>query len=273
MKHAIMVIGYGDSAEVLQKTIKILDDENIDFFIHWDKKYKLPSLISKNSQIKFLHNRIAVKWGSGTLIKATVNLLKEVNKSKKRYDYVHLISSNDMPLMTADYFKDYFKKDIYIGFSNERQENNRNRLKYFYPNNIDFRKHPRIIGLITLLNKILKVNRVKKINNIEKGPEWFSIKSKYINEILSYNLSIFYHSNCADELVLPTIFRRFNNSEYKDGLDDSSQAARYIDWNRGNPYTFSIKDVNELKAVKNTKYAFTRKINNELVITRVFDLQ
>ena len=44
MKHAILVIGYGNSAEILQKSIDILDSYNIDFFIHWDARYNLPQL-------------------------------------------------------------------------------------------------------------------------------------------------------------------------------------------------------------------------------------
>lgn len=38
MKHAIMVIGYGENAGVLQETINVLDDSDIDFYIHWDKR-------------------------------------------------------------------------------------------------------------------------------------------------------------------------------------------------------------------------------------------
>lgn len=40
-RHAIMVMGAGDSS-VLQRTITFLDDLDIDFFIHWDKKFDLP---------------------------------------------------------------------------------------------------------------------------------------------------------------------------------------------------------------------------------------
>ena len=36
MRHAIMVIGTGDNASILQKAINYLDDRDIDFFIHWD---------------------------------------------------------------------------------------------------------------------------------------------------------------------------------------------------------------------------------------------
>lgn len=46
MKHAVCVIGYGNQANILQKTINVLDDKDIDCFIHWDARYKIPSLQS-----------------------------------------------------------------------------------------------------------------------------------------------------------------------------------------------------------------------------------
>ena len=111
MKHAILVIGYGNHADILQQTLQVLNDGDIDFYIHWDKRYPLPSLNFKNSnrKIVLLKNRIAVKWGSYSQIKALLLLLNSFNYTD--YDYIHLISSNDLPLMTADYFKNYFSSD------------------------------------------------------------------------------------------------------------------------------------------------------------------
>lgn len=48
------------------------------------------------------------------------------------YDYVHLISSVDMPLMTKDYFLDYFDKDVYLGFSNVNKSIC-HRISWYYP--------------------------------------------------------------------------------------------------------------------------------------------
>ena len=38
MKQAILVMGHGEQSTILQKTIDILDDKDIDFFIHWDNQ-------------------------------------------------------------------------------------------------------------------------------------------------------------------------------------------------------------------------------------------
>lgn len=270
MKHAIMVIGYGKYANVLQKTINVLDDYDIDFFIHWDKRYKLPKLKSHKSKIFFINDRIAVKWGSATLVKATIKLMRTVDKREK-YDYVHLISSNDMPLMTVEYFKAFFVKNAYIGFADVKSKTLINRLRYYYPNDIDFRKHGRLAVIIMVLNRLIGINRLKGKNlKIEKGPEWFSCNEKYIKEILSEDLNVFFHAYCADELMVQTILSRFKPLNYKI-VDDCEQAARYIDWTRGGPYMFNENDVDELIEVVNTRYAFARKINNSNLIDLVFD--
>lgn len=270
MKHAIMVIGFGNDASVLQKTISILDDKDIDFFIHWDIRYKEPILNSKKSKIIFIKNRVKAKWGSYMLIKATLNLMKDVTKHKKKYDYVHLISCNDLPLMTASYFKNHFKREVYIGFQHPMTKKLIERINFYYPNNVDYRKHAMFRRLLILLNRLFRVNRLNDsdISELKKGSEWFSVKYKYILEILNSNkLNEFTYCLCGDEMFVQTILGRFDNSK----LDENQQSARYIDWNRGRPYVFNNKDVKELKNKKNTMYAFVRKVKNAEMADLIFD--
>lgn len=271
MKHAICVIGFGDNADVLQRTINILDNPNIDFFIHWDAKYKIPFLYSKLSTIYYIKKRISIKWGGQSLIQATLMLLKLV-QTHLSYDYVHLISCNDIPLMTKDYFINYFKNETYIGFDNQISKNElRKRIGFYYPGNIDFRRNKLIGNLEKIGNQILNINRLKYHPEIKfkKGPQWFSVKSKYISEILDFNNTIFMHGYCADEIFIQTILGRFEDKEIK-YKNDNCQAARYIDWKRGTPYVFTSKDVEELKNKVNTKYAFARKVYNPDIINAIF---
>lgn len=270
MRHAICVIGYGTQADVLQNTINILDNPDIDFFIHWDKRFKLPKLSSLNSNIYYLNNRIAVHWGSDSQIKATLLLLRRVKKSNT-YDYVHLISSADIPLMTSDYFKNYFKNDTYIGFDNKfTYKEAVSRIGYLYPD-IDFRKHKICTSVIQRCNKLLKINRIKNFKNIKKGPNWFSIKTKYIDEILNSNLNMFMHSYCADEIWVQTILEKFESKQINTE-SDNAQALRYIDWNRGTPYVFTRQDIDVLKSCINTNYAFARKIYDPGIARQIFDI-
>lgn len=271
MRHAVCVIGFGDHAYVLQKTINILDNKNIDFFVHWDARYKIPRLHSKLSEISYVKDRIPVKWGAQGQIQATLKLLKLVHKHSF-YDYVHLISCNDVPLMTSNYFIDYFTNEVYLGFNDHFSNDElKKRLGFYYPLNMDFKKHGITTKIEKLGNIIFKINRVKYYPEIrfKKGPQWFSIKSKYVSEILNFNNSIFMHGYCADELFVQTILGRFEAQEPKNN-NDNFQAARYIDWNRGTPYVFTSKDVDELRSKVNTQFAFARKVSDPSIVDAIF---
>ncbi len=269
-----MVIGTGNDSSILQKTISHLDDENIDFFIHWDAKFKKPLLKSNSSAIIFMKQQ-KVNWGGSSLVSTEYRLLKAVFEYHKEYDYVHLISSVDMPLMTKNYFKNYFSKDLYLGFLPDSLIDDRikNRLKYYWL--ADFINARSIFGklvtnLFEFLNKLLGVNRLKdKRISIGKGSEWFSMKYNFIPKVINYSdINIFKYSFCADELFLQTILNSYNPNI---NMEDNEMAGRYIDWKRGQPYTFTINDVEELKKLVDTKYAFARKIGDAKVIDKVFE--
>ncbi|MCR5524426.1 MAG: beta-1,6-N-acetylglucosaminyltransferase [Lactobacillus sp.] len=273
MRHAIMVIGTGNDASILQKTINHLDDENIDFFVHWDAKYKKPLLRSNISKIIFIE-RQKVNWGGDSQVFTEYRLLKAVFENQKEYDYVHLISSSDMPLMKKAYFKNYFSKDLYLGFLPDSLVDNRieDRLKYYWlADYINARsKFGKLVTeIFKSLNKLLRVNRLRdKKVKIGKGPNWFSMKYKLVPKVINYpNMNIFNYSFCADELYLQTILNSYNPNI---NIDDNEMAARYIDWKRGKPYTFTINDVEELKQLVNTKYAFARKISDFEIVDEVF---
>lgn len=273
MKHAICVVGYGNSSAVLQETINILDDSDIDFFIHWDKRYALPTLYSNNSNIYYINNRVAVKWGGQSQIIATIKLLECVQHTQI-YNYVHLISCNDIPLMTKEYFKSYFKDPVYLGYVDKYPYSDlKERIGFYYPGNVDFRKHHKLLKLIKLINQIFRVNRIKgKGTSFSKGVNWFSIQYQYINKILNFDNSVFMHGYCADELFIQTILNSFKNEQLSKDIDDNVQAARYIDWERGIPYIFTLDDILELSQKVNTKFAFARKVVDYKVPKKIFNI-
>lgn len=270
MRHAIMVIGSGNDASVLQKTIEYLDDKDIDFYIHWDKKFKRPKLKSSQSKIFFINSR-KVNWGSDSLVFVEHDLLREVFNNNRQYDYVHLISSSDIPLMTKKFFKNFFTRDLYLGFSPTDQTVYK-RLSYYYPTNfVDARSlHGKVIvKLFKIINHLFKVDRLSGKNiTINKGCQWFSIKYSYIKEILQFpDIDIFKNTFASDELYLQTVLDKYKTSESK---DDCKMAARYIDWNRGTPYVFGKDDIAELSRKVNTTFAFARKVFDPTIVDKIF---
>ena len=107
------------------------------------------------------------------------------------------------------------------------------------------------------------------------GWQWFSITKGFCEYALSERYNIkkrFDYTLCPDELVFTSLAY---NSQYKEKLasfgDLLNGSMRYIDWKRGRPYIFRVQDVPELAKKVNTKYAFARKVDNPLIITKVFN--
>lgn len=268
MKHAIAVLGSGNDASVLQALIKHFDDPEIDFFIHWDKKFNIPELKSRLSKIMFIPS-IKVYWGTDTLVRAEKNLMEAIF-NKGGYDYIHLISSSDIPLMTKSYFKQYFRNPLYVGYVKDPSAE-KYRLSYYFPfHNMNVRGKKIYIGTIKKINSILHINRLKnKKVNFQKGCEWFSIHSDFLPKLLNYpNMEIFNHTFLADETFVQTVLYKYKPQNIN--CDDNTMAARYIDWRRGKPYVFDNKDLSELKNVVNTKYAFARKVNDASLVNEIF---
>ena len=84
---------------------------------------------------------------------------------------------------------------------------------------------------------------------------------------------VFSYSLCADEVFLQTIIY---NSDLYDKLisyknDDNFAIKRYIDWKRGEPYTFKLEDFNELI---NSGCFFARKFSIKVdkeIIDKIYD--
>lgn len=123
----------------------------------------------------------------------------------------------------------------------------------------------------------MKINRVKKIKKeFRYGSNWFSITHNLANYVLEnedFIKKTFKYTSCCDEIFLQTIVY---NSKYFDNLylkQDNSYKAnqRYIDWTRGEPYTFKINDYDELiKSDMLFARKFSTKIDKEIV-DKIYD--
>lgn len=286
MKHAYLIIAHNDFY-ILEKLLLLIDDELNDIYIHIDKKVKnfdfdYYKKLIKKSNIYFT-KRIDVRWGSFSQIECELLLLKEATKNK--YSYYHLLSGVDLLLKPPKEIYDFFEKNkgsefIHFCYFHELDENILSRVKYY---NLFVRKirnskiYSKIWWRLLRLQKKLKINRLKNVKKeIRYGSNWFSITdnfAKYVLENEKFINKTFKHSSCADELFLQTICynSKYFNNLYKKEENSCEQNKRYVDWTRGEPYTYKINDFNELI---NSGMFFARKFSTEIdkqIIDKIYN--
>lgn len=288
MKHAYLIIAHNEPY-ILEKQLKLIDDERNDIYIHIDKKWKNFDFdyfkkIVKKSNLYFIP-RLDVRWGTYRQIECELLLLKMAYSNK--YAYYHLISGIDMPLKSQDEIHAFFNENngyefIHFDCYDSVKEETIERIKYYHLFTSKFRNKGLLAKIYNSLHfhlirfqKKLKINRCKDLN-IRKGANWFSITNDLAGYIISNEKFIkkyFKYSYCSDELFVQTLVynSKFYNNLYLKKDDDYMSIMRYIDWNRGEPYIFKSEDFNDLI---NSKYLFARKFSTKVdkkIIDKIYD--
>ena len=195
-----------------------------------------------------------------------------------------------MPVKTRQYIENYFSSvqpgTNFVHFQHkEIIRDHRDRVKFYYPLQ-RWNLQNRIIRLaLRRTGELLQrpfVDRTKKDPEgyvFQKGANWFSIThalAQYLLEKESEIREFFSDTYCPDEMFVQT---EIVNSPFRDTLpehafeNDYASCLRYIDWQRGNPYTFTDGDLDELLAAPETAL-FARKFDYRTspgVVDALFD--
>ena len=273
--HAFLIIAHNEF-DILEKVIKLLDDNENHLYIHIDKKVKdfnfdKFSSIAKKSKI-FFTNRINVSWGGYSLVQCELLLLKEA--IVHNYEYYHLISGVDLPLKTNEEIHDFFNKNKWkelISYEKNASDTEiESRIKYYYLLQDKFGRSSKLAYIIQAccirIQKILNVNRIKNIKyTLKKGTQWFSITNNlahYIVEKENEIYNLFRFGCCVDELFLHTMVY---NSNFRDKV--AGDSLRYVDWIRGGPYTFTEEDFDDITSSdKIFARKFSKKVDYDIVL-------
>lgn len=278
-KHAFMIIAH-DQFDLLKILITMLDDERNDIYVHVDSKaqdFNADEFVSLTKHAGlFFTDRISVTWGDYSQIEAEMILLKAAVKNeinRNRYAYFHLLSGCDLPIKTNDeihrFFAEHQGKEFIHFSEDEPSRSAMSRVRYYHIFRSNRNLFYKILAQFALMaQKILGVNRLKSEPiNVWKGTNWFSITDDFANYVVSKESEIkkiFSYSYCCDEVFLQTIFM---NSPFKDRLymphcnNNQLACARYIDWQRGNPYTFTSED---FESIISSPAMFARKFSMHL---------
>jgi hypothetical protein len=266
---------------VLEKLLKLLDDDNNGIYIHIDKRAKDIDRQHIINQVKKSHiqiySRYKVYWSTNSITLAQLYLLK--NAVEGDYDYYHILSGADFPIKSKDEINNFLNANKgceFIHFGTEQYQKDiecryekyhffskqlgRNRDKKFW---LDAETYSLAI------QRRLHIDRKKKLGfKVYGGANWCSITdnlAKYaVNNYRKYSKA-FRLSQNSDELFIQTIVMDspYKENLYVKGFDNDYKAClRYIDWNRGTPYVFKLDDYDELMQT-GKECLFARKFDDK----------
>lgn len=273
MKIAHLILTHATNPNQLKRLIESLAHPDADIYIHVDLKTDIEQLMPlASNHVFFIYNRIKVYWGAYSIVQATVNSFYEILASRKKYDYVNLLSGQDYPLKSVEFIHDFFAHNPGKAFmdalliDSEWQEALPRLRKYHF---VNFRFSGRY-ALEKTLN-LFAPSRKMPNNLIPVGrSQWFTMTLKHIKYIVEYlqkhpDVQKFFELTWgADEIIFQTILY---NSPYREDIVNDSM--RYIDWSEGNasPKTFTMQD---FQALVDSGKLFARKFNLE-VSTELLD--
>ena len=267
-KHAYLIMAH-ERPDVFKVLLQMIDNKRNDIYVHIDNKCDLQPFVEsfgmiKESKIVLIEDRIDVRWAHVSQVLAEFNLFKAAYDNGA-YLYYHLLSGVDLPIKSQDYIHDFFDRQAgteYVGFS--------------YPVPIDhylkfhiFPKHLREKSCMKskLRSFFIKIQNIigYQINvdfDLRKGANWVSITNELVSKIISDTpkmIKKFKYSISLDECYKQTIAFSYPNIYQKvyDISNEYHSNMRLIDWKRGTPYSYSLKDLSEIMA---SDKLFCRKI-------------
>lgn len=277
--HAYLILAHKQDS-TLKNLISVIDDERNEIFVHLDKKsgpIQQEIFQTQKSKLHFVP-RIRIAWGGYSLVKAELSVLTAAVNTGK-YDYYHLLSGEDLPLKTQDEIHAFFEENAgqeFVSFNETFTFDY--RANYYYPFQKKLRRGElgrRLNGLCQEVQKLLKIKRNSKID-FYSGSNWFSITNDFARALVSADKwikRVFNFGFCVDELFVQTFMmttdyheRRYHSPYQRELIapfftKNEEDCARLIDWNRGDPYTFTSENLDELQK---TSLIFARKFDEKV---------
>ena len=201
---------------------------------------------------------------------------------KRNYDFYHLLSGHDFLLRPVQKVQSFFEQYpnhefLAVDYNPKNKEQIRMRIEHYHVIFHNRRITIRMNQLLSYLQNCFGVH--KSICNtkyhIVKGMNWGSFSHKFVSLLLKdYSMfeKILRHSLCADEVYKQieydansmefSLYKEIPlNSKQPRSVLESYATMHFVDWCRGNPYTFRIDDFDNLI---NSPYMFGRKFDSRI---------
>ena len=275
-RHAYLIIAHNEP-KVLKTLLDMLDDVRNDIFLHIDKRNRpfyesIKKYKPKFSSLIVLEHAIPVYWADISQVKAEYMLFERA-LAQGPYSYYHLLSGVDLPIKSQDYIHAFFQKNKgkeFVGFwldeAHKRDLYRRVYRYYFFTryckggNTVTHDIHTFCRNVLLAIQKATRYKRKRRNIIFQKGFQWVSITQDFCAYLISQKKEVFHtfrYTLCPDEMFIQTVLW---NSPFRENIYDTESvltgSMRYIDWERGHPYVWQEKDVDELLS---SPYLFARK--------------
>lgn len=260
--------------EQINLLLESLTDEHVEFFLHVDRKSGIEAQIIHREDIHFVKQPVDVQWGHYGQIECILKSFELIHE-QGHFDYIHIISGQDLPLVPNRTIVDFFKENQGKEFVKHLQLPNdaemwgcMYRVSVYYPRFLVSRVKTvseirnRYINLVMSV-PVLKRSLKNLPDALYKGSNWMSVTGECMEYILEYIRSnpgyvrLFQNSFCGDEIFFHSIIL---NSSFKHRV--VNEIKRYTDWDTGPefPRTLRAEDYERIRQ-KGTECFWGRKFD------------
>lgn len=246
--------------EQINMLIDSLTDENVEFFLHVDKKSGIEAEITHREHIHFVKQPIDVKWGHYSQIECILRCFSLIQEHGN-FNYIHILSGQDLPLVSNEVILNFFKENQGKEFVKHVELPNvtetwgcYERVAVYYPKFLISRtkrmtairtRYIKLIMAVPFLQR--RLGALPKV--LFKGSNWMSITGECMDYIMEFTknspayVRFFGNTLCGDEIFFHTIIL---NSIFKENV--RNEIKRYTDWNTGPdfPRTLTIEDYDRI---------------------------
>lgn len=276
LRHAFLVMVHNEPY-ILETLVKQLDQIGGDIYVHIDKKVR-GKLYSELAEAKgnacLSEKRFDVRWGDYSIVECEMSLFEQAFAG--HYDYYHLLSGVDLCLKSPQCFHSFFnahrgKEFFTLGIGPEHEKLISHSTQYYhFFTSFGRGRLRKLVGMLRIeggfkrLQKIVGINRLRNEKwKLYRGDNWISITHEAVGCILANKDFIrrrFMYTASPDEIYKQTVLMNngFADKRFVPKDNGISASLRFIDWNRGKPYTWTGKELDELLSTGNL---FARKFS------------
>ena len=276
MQHAILITAYKDLEQLID--LAQCFDSRFNLYIHIDKKTTVaPNIkvaLENLSNLAFLSQEFKVNWGGRNHLKSILLLCNKALEQDQN-SYFHMITAQDLPIKSNDYFIDHFKAlngKSYLEFFTMPADcwNNGgvDRIDYYnFYDLLNAKTSMHWIQKALAIQKKLGLKRgySKQLPKLFAGSTYWSLHRDAVRKVATYAtsnpglLKRMKHSFCSEEFYFQTILL---NSDLASTLIQGNK--RFIVWEKRHGSLPAFLDDSDLPQITQSDALFARKMDHRI---------